>query len=131
MIGYELKEWRKERGYTLAQIGLLLGVSLTNISYWELGKWRIPPYLHLALSSIDNREKIKPSVMTSAELKQWRAQRGLTQTELGSLLGVGRQAVYYWESSGRKTKPYLCLALAHIEKERKSGLGKRINRAPM
>jgi len=52
MTGKELKERRKQNGLTQMELSKLLGVSWSAVARWEVGIRPIPPYLHLALTTI-------------------------------------------------------------------------------
>jgi DNA-binding transcriptional regulator YiaG len=49
----ELKRWRESWGLTRRELAEALGVHLMAVAYWEWGKRRIPPFLHLALKALD------------------------------------------------------------------------------
>jgi transcriptional regulator with XRE-family HTH domain len=49
----ELRKWRKDRKLTRRELSQALGVHLMALAYWEWGKRRIPPFLHLALKALD------------------------------------------------------------------------------
>jgi transcriptional regulator with XRE-family HTH domain len=49
----QLQEWRKQNGYSQSQLAKVLGVDVMTVSRWERGKWRIPPFLHLALRCLE------------------------------------------------------------------------------
>lgn len=49
--------------------------------------------------------------MNAIELRTWRKEQGLSQTELATLLGVKYLAVLRWEKEQRKIPPFLSLAL--------------------
>lgn len=55
--------------------------------------------------------------MTPAELKSWRRERRLTQTQLATLLGVQYLAVSRWERAERQIPALLPLALKWLEEE--------------
>jgi transcriptional regulator with XRE-family HTH domain len=62
--------------------------------------------------------------MKGEELKAWRRERGITQQELCTRLGVTVLAVKRWEGAKRRIPPFLHLALQAIDatlpiKERK------------
>jgi transcriptional regulator with XRE-family HTH domain len=50
-----LREWRRTRRITQPELGAILGMSRQAISAWEANRADIPPFLHLALESIDRR----------------------------------------------------------------------------
>ena len=49
----ELRKWREDRGMSRRELTQALGVHLMALAYWEWGKRRIPPFLHLALKALD------------------------------------------------------------------------------
>jgi transcriptional regulator with XRE-family HTH domain len=50
-----LRAWRKVRRINQRDLATILGVSHITIARWELGDNPVPPYLHLALESIERR----------------------------------------------------------------------------
>ena len=54
MTGKELKEWRKQYGLTQVELSKHLGISWSTVARWEIDYINIPPYLHLALTTIAN-----------------------------------------------------------------------------
>ena len=50
-----LRAWRKMRRINQRDLAAILGVTHITIARWELGDNSMPPYLHLALESIDRR----------------------------------------------------------------------------
>jgi len=54
MTGKELKEWRKKQGLTQMELSKLLGITWSAVARWEINVRKIPPYLHLALTTIAN-----------------------------------------------------------------------------
>lgn len=50
--------------------------------------------------------------MTPAEVRSARKSLGLTQTQLGALMGVGKQAVSWWESDNAPEKQRIPTAAA-------------------
>lgn len=53
--------------------------------------------------------------MNRLDVRNWRRQRWLTQTQLGELLGVNKQTVYRWEAGTSEVPPFLDLALERLE----------------
>lgn len=56
--------------------------------------------------------------MNPENLRRWRAERNLTQGELGKALGVTLTTVYRWEAGLRKIPPFLQLALEGWERRK-------------
>ena len=69
--------------------------------------------------------------MTGQELKEWRRKWGISQGELGRLLGVAGFSVSRWETGTRAIPSFLPLALEalenHMEKEGKHGHNQEAN----
>jgi len=61
--------------------------------------------------------------LSPEELRAWRLKHGLTQQELGWLLGLSRSAISGWEQGARKIPPYLSLLLEVLEKHLKEERG--------
>lgn len=57
MSGQELKKWRE--GSLLTQEGLaeLLGVARNTVARWERNEIGIPPFLSLALETLEHRRR--------------------------------------------------------------------------
>lgn len=51
-----------------------------------------------------------------ADLRAWRQEHGLSQRELGELLGVTWLAVQRWEAGTYRVPPFLHLALRELER---------------
>jgi len=58
---------------------------------------------------------VNNKAMTGQELKEWRRKWGLSQDELGRLLGVARFSVSRWEIGTRAIPSFLPLALEALE----------------
>lgn len=56
--------------------------------------------------------------MNRLQLRAWRRQRWLTQTQLAELLGINMTTVQRWENGFSTVPPYLPLALAHLDSVR-------------
>lgn len=54
MIGAELRQHRKALALTQAQLATALGCDVTTIARWERAERAIPPYLHLALRTLES-----------------------------------------------------------------------------
>lgn len=65
--------------------------------------------------------------MQGSDLKAWRKNYGLTQTELATELEVSRQTIIAWEA-GKTLPKVLALALKELERNR-SVAGKRMSAA--
>ena len=57
MQGKELKEWRRKNGLTQVELSKHLDVAWATVARWEIDVRKIPPYLHLALTTIANNLK--------------------------------------------------------------------------
>jgi len=51
----ELTARRKSNGFTQTELGEMLGVKKTTVYRWEKNMRIIPPFLHLALESIERK----------------------------------------------------------------------------
>lgn len=51
----ELAKWRKGQGYTQKGLAGLLGVDKMTVYRWEKAMREIPPFLHLALRSLEKK----------------------------------------------------------------------------
>lgn len=54
MTGKELKIKRNDLGLTQESLAIKLGVAANTIARWERNEMKIPPFLHLALKTIEN-----------------------------------------------------------------------------
>lgn len=59
MTGQELKEWRRKLGLSQEELAQCLGVIRITITRWETSVRGIPPFLPLALETLENRFKEK------------------------------------------------------------------------
>jgi transcriptional regulator with XRE-family HTH domain len=50
-----LREWRTSRRITQQELADILRVSRQSVGAWEASRADIPPFLHLALESVDRR----------------------------------------------------------------------------
>lgn len=57
MDGQALKEWRESRGLSQTELAQKLGVNFITLSRWEREVQAIPPFLHLALQSLERQLK--------------------------------------------------------------------------
>lgn len=53
MTGDELRIKREELGMTQGQLAIALGVASNTVARWERGERSIPPYLPLALQTVE------------------------------------------------------------------------------
>jgi transcriptional regulator with XRE-family HTH domain len=49
----QLKQWRKDNGYTQKDLSKSLGVHIVCVARWETGTRKIPSFLHLALRCLE------------------------------------------------------------------------------
>lgn len=59
MATINVKEWRKDNGYSQGKLATALGVDVMTISRWEREVQSMPPYLYLALEALESRAKKK------------------------------------------------------------------------
>ena len=57
MNGKELKEKRNELSLTQEQLAKELNVTGNTVARWERDEMKIPPFLHLALETIERNKK--------------------------------------------------------------------------
>lgn len=61
MTGSELRKRRDRLGFSQAKLGAALGVSGNTVARWERDEMSIPPFLPLALETIERNKKHKPT----------------------------------------------------------------------
>jgi DNA-binding XRE family transcriptional regulator len=90
-----------------------------------MARGRLPPPHHMRKKLIFPLDIMIPMVnnknMTGQELKEWRRKCGLSQEELGRLLGVARFSVSRWEIGTRTIPSFLHLALEALENRMAKG----------
>lgn len=57
MTANELREKRKDLGYTQEELAVILGVTANTIARWERDEVTFPQYLELALRSVPKKKK--------------------------------------------------------------------------
>jgi transcriptional regulator with XRE-family HTH domain len=57
MTGSELKAWRERQHMNQTQLAGLLGIHYATIWRWETGARDIPPYLALALETLERNQQ--------------------------------------------------------------------------
>lgn len=57
MDGKNLKIKRSELDFTQEQLATELGVTANTVARWERDEMKIPPFLHLALKTIETETK--------------------------------------------------------------------------
>jgi DNA-binding transcriptional regulator YiaG len=60
MTKKELTTWRESLGLTQGELATMLGVHIITVNRWENGAREIPPFLPLALQTLE-RETKKPA----------------------------------------------------------------------
>lgn len=58
MTGAKLKTWRERKGLQQCELAQLLGVHAMTVSKWEREVQAIPPFLTLALETLERRQKL-------------------------------------------------------------------------
>jgi transcriptional regulator with XRE-family HTH domain len=81
MTSKELKEWRKDHGYSQSQLAKTLSVAVMTVSRWETGLRSIPPFLHLALRclELEGGEQMNKGMEKKTEMVQGRQEEGCRQ----------------------------------------------------
>lgn len=59
MNGKELKQKRLELGFTQEQLAKELSVTANTVARWERDEMKIPPFLHLAIETIERNNPKK------------------------------------------------------------------------
>lgn len=59
MEGKDLKEKRKELNFTQEQLANELQVTANTVARWERDEMKIPSFLHLAMETVERRNKEK------------------------------------------------------------------------
>ena len=107
-----LRYYMKEKGKTQKELAEIIGVTATTINEWlkarkypRIDKMELlAKYFNVLKSDLieENPNAIIHDLYTSEEIgnivKQKRLEMGLTQSELGQKMGVGKSAVARWES---------------------------------
>lgn len=62
MTGEELKEKRKNLGFTQNEFAKRLMVATNTVARWERGERAIPPYLPMALITLENELNTKKKI---------------------------------------------------------------------
>jgi transcriptional regulator with XRE-family HTH domain len=57
MTADQLQAWRKKFGYSQGELAKALGVHAVTVARWEAQMREIPPFLDLALETIERRIK--------------------------------------------------------------------------
>lgn len=57
MNGKELKEKRNDLSLTQEQLASELNVTSNTVARWERDEMKIPPFLHLAMETIERKRK--------------------------------------------------------------------------
>jgi len=61
MNGKELKEKRNNLALTQEQLASELNITGNTVARWERDEMKIPPFLHLAMETIENKYKTNKS----------------------------------------------------------------------
>ena len=118
-ISKNLKELRIESGLSQAQLAERTGLSQSAIARWELGKTEptasvielLAEFFNISTETLlqgDVDILFTPNIQTATadsnmkNLKIFRKERGLTQTQVADAVGIGRQAYAYYEKGERE-----------------------------
>lgn len=103
-------EWRR-LGHSDLGVAGLIGVDVERLRLWGTGRVGVPHDVwerlcqELGLDPVQDRIRLRPRPVVpapSSMLARLRRQRGLTQQELGSRIGVSGSAIGSWESGRRR-----------------------------
>ncbi len=99
------KRLRNDRGYTLEEIADILGISRQSVVYYAMGNRfpSIPILVHLAkllATSVDHLIGVDviDIAMIGRRIRQFRKEKGLTQTGLAERLGKSLRVVQKYEN---------------------------------
>ena len=70
MTPADLQHWRKQAVLSQSGLATLLGVDVGTISRWERGERAIPPFLKLALDSVEQRCVKRETITTTSQRKR-------------------------------------------------------------
>ena len=108
-IGKLLKKLRLQKGLTQSELGEMINVSDKAISRWEsdLGLPEVSNLIALAKIFDTTVDRLlagdgAESETLGTRIKSLRVNKGMTQAQLGAILGVYETAVYSWESDSVK-----------------------------
>lgn len=105
-VGNRIKEARRKAGLTQGQVADKLGVSTAAVAQWERGI-RNPKYQTLskiaAALDVNCHDLLSEGEPNIAEaVFKARKEAGLSQQELGEIIGVKKSAVSKWENGSRR-----------------------------
>lgn len=119
----KLKYFRKQKGFTMKDVGKKLNVAENTISQWERGK-RKPSFQTLVDLAklydcsvddfVDEAEGDITENRAVLNIRGLRQERGLTATELAEKLGVAVCTVSHWESGKRAPRGSEIVRIAEI-----------------
>ena len=86
-------------GFTTSYLSIRFGCQIGSILRWERGLTN-PPIRYLpAIYDFLGYAPFRPVRTMAERLKAWRERLGMTQEQLGELLGVSEYRVWEWETS--------------------------------
>lgn len=67
MTGSELAHWREGMACSQDELAMALGVHIITVARWEIDASPMPPFLHLALKTLESELKPAPKRWTGAK----------------------------------------------------------------
>lgn len=127
-IGKQIKTFRKSAGFTQDELAKRLNTTKQTISRYEKGDRKanqdmlfelcdifgvsIDDFFPSQKDSIMNKEEI--AIIIGENIKQYRLQNGWTQQELGSKIGISKNAIGNYEKGFRSPKKDTMFDLANV-----------------
>jgi transcriptional regulator with XRE-family HTH domain len=108
-----IRATRRARGLSHTALAKEFGVDPSTVLGWEGGRHHPPIEYWPRILGLIGQEELPPEAPLPDRLRGYRRAQGLTQAELGALLGVSQSVVSNWERG--KNRPGAC-SLAGLKK---------------
>ena len=100
-LGDRLRATRRTRGLSHDALARELGVDPSTVLNWERGRHTPPVEYWPRLLKLVGKDALPPDAPLADRLRTYRRAHGLTQAELGALLGISQNVVWAWERGRR------------------------------